>query len=83
MGVSKIITLVIWVICAWCLVLVDDSIWVITGRALFWVLLASHLLEFFIFLPKLRKMGQPMPVHFINIMLFGVVYWNEIKPDDN
>ena len=82
MKVSKIITLIIWAVCAWCLVITDNSIWVITGRALFWVLLVSHLLEFFIYLPKLRKMNGPMATYFINIMLFGVFYWNEIKPRD-
>jgi|TARA_R110002072_G_scaffold125804_1_gene262054 hypothetical protein len=83
MKVSKIITLIIWAVCAWCLVITDNSIWVITGRALFWVLLVSHLLEFVIYLPKLRKMDGSMPAYFINIMLFGIVYWNEIKPGDN
>jgi hypothetical protein len=43
----------------------------------------SKVLEFFIYLPKLRKMDGSMPVYFINIMLFGIVYWNEIKPVDN
>jgi hypothetical protein len=83
MKVSKIITLIIWVVCACCLVITDNSIWVITGRALFWVLLVSHLFEFFIYLPKLRKMNGSMSVYFTNVMLFGIVYWNEIKPSDN
>jgi uncharacterized protein YhhL (DUF1145 family) len=83
MKVSKIITLIIWAVCACCLVITNDSIWVTTGIALFWVLLVSHLLEFVIYLPKLRKMDGSMPIYFINIMLFGVFYWNEIKPADN
>jgi hypothetical protein len=82
MGISKIITLIIWAVCLWVLTIDSSGIWVVTGKAVFWVLLATHFLEFFIYWPKLKKMNGSLAVHFINVMLFGIIYWNEIKPDE-
>jgi uncharacterized protein YhhL (DUF1145 family) len=80
MNISKVIISIVWLACAACLLLTGDSTLLTVGRSLFWILLVVHLIEFFVYLPGLKRLGEPMAGHFIQVLLFGIVHWKEVQP---
>lgn len=80
MSAAKIITCFIWLFTLACFFVSSDAWWVTFGQGLAVVLAVAHFIEFFVYLNTLKTLGGSMPVHFIQVMLFGILYWNEIKP---
>lgn len=49
------------------------------GRALFWLLVCVHAVEFLFFLKTYRATGEPLFGHFLRTMAFGIAHHTEVK----
>lgn len=79
MNAPKIAVLVAWFLLAACFLLPTDS-WLSTlGRAGFVLMVVAHVVEFFVFLPVLRKVPSPLAAHLAGMLVFGVVYYQEVR----
>ena len=80
MNIPKVIISIVWLLCLASLFITGDSTLLTVGRSLFWILLVVHLIEFFVYLPGLKRLGEPMAGHFVNVLLFGIAHWKEVQP---
>lgn len=83
MNAGKMVTLLIWIGLAVTFFIPGEASWIGWCQIAFWVLAAAHFIEFFVYLPLLRKLGGSLAGHFIQVLLFGYLYYQEIKPADS
>jgi len=48
-------------------------------RFLFWILAATHFVEFLVYLKLYRTTGESMARHFLGTMVFGIIHYTEVK----
>ena len=48
-------------------------------RFLFWILAATHLVEFFVYLKLYRTTGESMRQHFFGTLIYGIIHYTEVK----
>ena len=77
---AKIITSIVWLTCIACFFLSGSAWWITAGKALFWILLLAHAVELVIYWPTLKGLPGSRANHIIQVLLFGVLYWREVKP---
>ena len=78
----KIVTLLIWLGLAASFFIPGEANWIGWCQIAFWVLAFTHFIEFLLYIPSLRKSGS-MASHFVQVMLFGYIYYQEIKALDS
>jgi len=76
----KIATVVLWLACLATVFTRGDSWLEVAGRTLFWITAATHLVEYLFYYRSLKRLGESMWGHFLQVMLFGIVHWREQKP---
>jgi len=79
MKVSKLVVIPVWLLLAACFFLPPDSTLSFLGRAAFFVMAAVHVVEFFVFLPFLRSAKGSLPLHFVNMLIFGLFHYQELR----
>ena len=79
MNASRIVTLLIWLALAATFFIPGEASWISWCQIAFWVLAATHVVEFLVYLPMLRKHGGSMAGHFVQVLLFGYIYYQELK----
>lgn len=78
MNTAKTVTLLVWLGLAATFVIPGDAPWIGWGQIAFWILAATHFIEFLAYIPTLRK-GGSMALHLVQVMLFGYIYYQELK----
>lgn len=81
MTAPKIVTLLIWLGLAASFFMPGEAAWIGWCQIAFWVLALTHFIEFLLYIPLLRK-GGSMAGHLVQVMLFGYLYYQEIKARD-
>jgi uncharacterized protein YhhL (DUF1145 family) len=81
MSGPKMMVLGMWLVTLAGFVIAPESTLAGWGRMLFWVLLAAHVVETAIFLPKLRAAGGSLGAHIGNTLVFGVAHMQEIAAE--
>jgi len=79
MSATKIVMLVIYAILAGLALTQGESslgIWSLRIRL---VLAVAHLIEMFVFFKVCKEAGGSLPLHLLNVFLFGIVHANELK----
>lgn len=79
MNASKLLTLLIWIACGATLFVNSDSFYIRGGQIIFWILLVGHCIECAAYLPTMRRVGGSMSMHIVQTLLFGIVYYRELK----
>ena len=79
MSPIKIVSLLIYLVLAvLSLTQGDTSVGIWSFRILY-ILAAVHLVEVVVFFRLCQSAGGSLPVHLLNVFLFGVIHANEIK----
>jgi uncharacterized protein YhhL (DUF1145 family) len=79
---KKIAVLVLWVVMLSAFfVLPDDSAGGRVGRIAFFVTVVAHIVEFFIYRPKLRLAEGSMNHHFLQVLIFGMFHYQEVEAE--
>jgi len=79
MSVAKTVLLILYAVLAYLAITMQGSSagqiasWIIVG------LVVAHLIEVAIFFGLCQKAGGSLPVHLLNVFLFGVLHVKEIK----
>lgn len=79
MNLSRVVTVLIWLALAATFFIPVEASWIDWCQIAFWILAATHLVEFLVYLPMLRKHGGSLVGHFFQVLLFGYIYYKEIK----
>lgn len=82
MTASKMLTLIIWAACGASLFIDSESFYVRGGQLIFWILLIAHAIECVAYLPTMRRVGGSMGMHMLQTLLFGFLYYQELKSRD-
>ncbi len=75
----KISVAILWVLFLSAFFIAPESTISWWGRVSFWGMAGVHFLEFLAYLPTLRQARGAMGVHFINVIIFGYIYYQEVK----
>ena len=75
----KSFVLLLWLLLGGCFLLPSDSTLAPYGRAAFFLMAAAHVVEFFVYLPLLRKAPGSLGFHFANVLAFGFVHYREVR----
>jgi uncharacterized protein YhhL (DUF1145 family) len=81
MSGPRLAVLSLWLISLAGFIIAPNSSLAGYGRLLFWVLLAAHVVECAVFLPKLRAAGGSLASHLGQTLVFGVVHVQEIAAE--
>jgi uncharacterized protein YhhL (DUF1145 family) len=82
MNAKKIGVIVLWIVLlSSFFVLPDDSIGGRIGRIAFFVTLFAHVVEFFIYRPKLRLAEGSMNHHFLQVLIFGMFHYQDVEAE--
>ncbi len=82
MSIQKIVVIVVWaVLLSAFFVLPDDSTGGRIGRIAFFVTAAVHVVEFFIYLPTLRRAEGTLDHHFLQVLIFGMFHYREVEEE--
>ena len=76
----KSFVVVLWLVLGGAFLLPSDSTLGLVGRAGFFLMAAAHVVEFFIYLPLLRKAPGSLAFHFVRVLVFGFVHYLEVRP---
>lgn len=79
MTASKVATLIIWIACGATLFVNSESFYIRGGQLIFWILLIAHCIECIAYLPTMRRVGGSMSIHILQTLLFGIVYYQQLK----
>ncbi len=79
MSGGKAVVAAVWVFAVVCLLLPGGSGVVAIGRMLFWALLVAHAVELGFFWRTLQRTGEPMGGHALQVMLFGILHYKEVR----
>ena len=79
MNIAKILTLVTIIVCSAGFFIAPESEVAGWGRLIFWIIIGVHFLEFFFYIPAIKKLDGSMPQHFIQVLLFGYFHYMEIQ----
>jgi hypothetical protein len=79
MNVPKLVVILTWLFATACLFVESDSIFITGGRVIFWLLAVAHVIECFVFLPKLKAAGGSLPTHILLTLVFGILHANELE----
>ncbi len=75
----KFAVILVWMLLAGSFLLSPDSTLALLGRVGFFVMAAAHLVEFLVFLRFLRTAPGSLTLHFVNVLVFGFVYYQELR----
>lgn len=81
MSYKKIGVIVLWIVLASSFLLPDESTGGKIGRIAFFVTAAAHLVEYFIYRPKLRQATGTLSHHFGQVMIFGMFHYEEVEKE--
>lgn len=82
MSYKKVGVIVLWIVLLSAFfVLPDDSIGGRIGRIAFFVTVFAHIVEFFIYRPKLRLAEGSMNHHFLQVLIFGMFHYQEVEAE--
>jgi len=76
---SKLFVLLLWLVLGGAFLLPSGSTLALVGRTAFVLMAAAHIVEFFIYLPSLRKAPGSLAFHFANVFIFGFVHYQEVR----
>jgi uncharacterized protein YhhL (DUF1145 family) len=81
----KLSVLVTWLVCLSAFFVPGESSAAAIGRILFGILVAVHLIECVVFLPRFRTAPDSLWSHIGKTMLYGVFHLREVKtaPQEN
>ena len=82
MSNPRIAVLVLWLVLL-ASFLVSDSALASVGRVVAVLLLVAHILEFLIFLPRLRRAPGSLAAHLAQTLVFGLVHGRELPPESS
>lgn len=69
---TKIVLISLWILLLATFFI--DSSWARFGKYLFFALFIVHVLEFFVFFGRFRKIGGNMFNHFVNTVIYGMIH---------
>jgi hypothetical protein len=75
----KLFVLLLWLLLGGSFLLPSGSTLAAIGRAGFFLMAAAHIVEFFVYLPLLRKAPGSLAFHFTNVFVFGFVHYREVR----
>ncbi len=70
----------VWLFAIACLFASSQALVFTLGRWTFWLMLAAHVVESLLFLPRLRAAGGPLGPHLVRTMVFGMFYVQTLPP---
>lgn len=70
--------LVAWLVMAGAFLAPEGGAYATYGRIAFWLTLAAHVVESFVFLPRLRAAGGSLASHVFGVMLYGVFHMKSL-----
>ena len=79
MGFAKNLLLVMWVVCAACIVIPSNASWAVAGRLVFWAMAIAHVAEFAMFSHVFREAGGSLGQHFAKTLAFGLFHIREVR----
>jgi hypothetical protein len=79
MNIAKALTLVTLIICSAGFFVAPETDIAGWGRLLFLIIVGVHFIEFFFYIPAIRKLGGSMLPHFFQVLLFGLFHYMDIK----
>jgi len=82
MSYKKIGVILLWlVLLSAFFVLPDDSPGGRIGRIAFFVTAIAHIVEFFIYRPRLALAEGTMSHHFLQVLIFGMFHYQEVEAE--
>ena len=83
MSITKIIVLITYAVLGFLALSQPETSLGSWSLKLLLILAVVHLIEVTVFFKALQQAGGSMPVHLLNVFLFGVIHMNEIKRADS
>lgn len=82
MSNSKAVVAVVWLLLFSCFFVATSSTISTVGRLAFWLMAIIHVVEYAIFLPRLRGAPGSLVGHLLRTLLFGFLHLREVPALD-
>ena len=71
----------VWVACVAIMLFASGSQAAIAARAVFWIMVVVHAIEYVVFLPRMRRSGGSHGAHLFQTFLFGAFHLRTLAPE--
>ena len=81
-ALAKSVLIVVWLICLAAFFVTSDGCFPMVGKAVFWLILAAHVVEAFVFRAKLQAAPGSLASNVALTMVFGVLHIGALPEPD-